>query len=138
MKRVLPLFIIIFAASITYNCSESNPTESAFGKYQGSWVWTKTVGGFFPRVILPNMGHRIVRSYLANTFVLTENSDFKMTANIKIQNSEFGDEKVTYSNIKTYDYYFDDRPEYISVKSDTMVVWDGMIDGFYSFFERIQ
>ena len=133
IRIVSLLFILPFAG-----CSENSPTENNFSSYYGTWLWLKTEGGFAPRVFTPKDGTTIKLYFDSfNNFRIYRNDSLKVTANYKIENSKFGD-KISYSNTAVNNYTFYPDTGYGRIYSDTLRVWDGAIDGFFSFYKKVR
>lgn len=97
----------------------------------------KTVGGLFPRVITPKNGNAIKIVYDGyGIFGLYRNDSLKVSAIYNVGKIEYGYEKISYSNIMTYNYYFTSMQEYAKVRTDTLEIWDGLTDGFFSFYKK--
>ena len=139
MNNIL-IKILCFIFLFLFNtCSDENPVSSNTNQYYGSWVWLKTVGGFAPRVIVPAPGTELKISFdYFNNYKLYLNDTLKVSANYKIEVVENGWDKLSYSNIVTYNYNFSGYNEFIEKHSDTLQAWDGMIDGYFSFYKKVQ
>ncbi len=119
------------------NCSEENPIESNSNKYIGNWIWQKTVGGIFPRVITPESGVTIKIGFNNNDkYELYWNDTLKVKSEYVIEEREDDWDIITFSNMETYYYYSDDKLNYGEITSDTLLIWDGEIDGFFSTYYK--
>lgn len=128
------LFLFLFIT-----CSEENPIGNNFNSYSGNWLWLKTEGGFFPRVITPEDGMTLKISFdNLNNYKIYRNDSLKVVANYKIEEVENDWDKLSYSNIITYDYNFNTDTDFVEIHSDTLQIWDGMIDGYFSFYKKLQ
>ncbi|MGA9291025.1 MAG: hypothetical protein WBV81_00430 [Ignavibacteriaceae bacterium] len=139
MKNVFLFIISLFCCYNFISCSEPGPTETGSNKYAGSWLWLKTEGGFFTRIIKPKDGISVIISYdNFGKFTEYRNDSLKVIAGYCLGQGEHTQDKITYSNIITSDnFYFDSMPDYPAVQNDTLVLWDGMMDGFFSFYKRL-
>lgn len=137
MKSNLKNIIILLCLLVFTGCTD-NPTESIFGKYNGTWQWLETSGGFFGRVITPEKGVTVKIFYgKLNTYKLYCNDTLKVQANYNFEGSEKGYDKITYSNIITYNYNFYQTNCYSRVYSDTLLSTDGYTDGYTSYYKKI-
>ncbi len=129
------IFLFLF---LLVSCTEENLTESLFSQYNGTWLWLKTEGGLFPRVFTPENGVtiKVVFDNL-NNFKIYRNDSLKVLANYKIEKSEYDRDKITYSNITTYNYHYTTVADYAKIYSDTLEIWDGSFDGYFSFYKKI-
>lgn len=101
-----------------FNCSEENPTESLTAKYQGSWSWFRTVGGIFPRVITPEEGTTIKINFDSQgVFRKFRNDTLKVIAKYRVDESQHNLDKITYSEVITYDYIFNTEFNYAQIKT---------------------
>jgi hypothetical protein len=136
MKIYHFLFIIIIFSLLSVRCNlNKNPISGYSNKYEGKWHWIRTVGGIFPRVITPEEGAITIIQYdNKNTFRLFRNDTLKVMAKYTIEQKDRDRDKISYSNIVTYDYNFYQDTEYLKVYGDTLDIWDGMIDGYFSLY----
>ncbi len=127
------LFILLFI-----HCEvDKSPVSSTLNPYAGTWRWVKTVGGLFPRVITPDEGTTVKINYDYNhSFRLFRNDSLKVMARYEILSAEDYGDQIKYSDIKIYNYQFFQNFEYAQIDTDTLMTWDGMCDGFYSYFIR--
>ncbi len=133
-KKIFSFLIICVFTS----CSIDNPVEYNIGKYYGTWLWLQTEGGFFPRIITPNPGTSVKISFkYLNTFQLIRNDSLKVTANYSLEINKNNWDKISYYNLKTFDYSFDTNAVYTQIHSYSLTIWDGAFDGFFSFYKRI-
>ena len=135
--RFLRILILLFLIA-TFNCSEDNPVGSEADKYYGVWTWMKTVGGIFPTVREPENGD-VIKIYFDDNeiFKLVKNDSIKVFSKYIVEEKENEWDRITYSNIKTYNYYFNPSINYTQLKSDTLIIWDGYMDGYFSFYKRV-
>ena len=111
IKILCFLFLFLFNT-----CSEENPIGSNSNLYNGTWLWQKTVGGLFPRVITPEDGMTLKISFdNLNNYRIYRNASLKVSANYKIEEIENDWDKLTYSNIKTYDYNFSKNTDFVEI-----------------------
>ena len=130
--------ILVLCSVLMLYCSEENPSESIYNKYQGTWLWFRTVGGIVPRVITPKEGVTIKISYdKKGLFRKFRNDSLKVTANYNIEDSDYNRDKISYSNVVTNDYHFDSKYQFLRLTADTLNIWDGVDDGFFSFYKKI-
>jgi len=130
--------ILLLSFSVFINCSEESPTENSYRQYNGTWLWLRTVGGTAPRVFTPPEGVTIKISYNElGIFRKLRNDSIKVMANYSIEVSQYDRDKISYSNITTYDFHFDSSSEYAQLRTDTLEIWDGVIDGYFSFYKKI-
>lgn len=138
MKFPHLLLIFITTFLLLMNCTvNKNPISSDTNPYVGTWRWIKTVGGLFPRVITPGEGLTIKINYdNSYTYRVFRNDILKMISHYKIKPIEYYyyDNKILYTNIVTYNYHFNQDAEYARIYSDTLEIWDGMIDGYFSWY----
>lgn len=126
----MSLFLLILIS-----CSNENSVESNSNKYLGSWRWIKTVGGFAPRVIVPKDGVTTKLIFESNiSLKILRNDTLKVFAFYKIEGSENGRDKISYTNVQTFGYTFDREYEYLEIHTDTLVIWDGIYDGYFRFY----
>lgn len=131
------LFFFLFLLTTLTGCKE-NPVTISKSKYNGSWLWMQSVGGFLGRVILPEEGEVIIIMYDEfNTYKLFKNDTLKVFATYAVEESKNGVDKISYSNHVKFDYYFDEHPEYADIRSDTLVLWDGYYDGYFSYYKKV-
>ena len=136
MKRYFFLpFMIVLIFSIIRCDLDKNPISSYSSKYEGKWRWIKTVGGFAPIVITPDEGTTVIIKYdNKNTFKLFRNDTLKVSAKYNIEQTDYYRDKILYLNIVTYDYHFNRDYEYVYLSGDTLDIWDGAMDGFFSWY----
>jgi hypothetical protein len=133
-----PIIILLIIIWLFTSCSENSPTENNFSSYYGTWLWLKTEGGFSPRVFTPKEGTTLKLYFDSfNNFRIYRNDSIKVAANYRIQNSQYGD-KISYSNVTSYNYTFYQDTGFGRIYSDTLYIWDGAIDGFFSFYKKIR
>lgn len=138
MKNFLRWFIPFFCIYIFICCSEMGPTGDSFTKYNGTWLWLYTVGGFAPRIYRSPNGSTIKISYdKFGKFKIYRNDSLKVIASYYIEQAEHNCDKLFYSNVVTSNFYFDSEPDYPTIQTDTLVLWDGMIDGYFSFYKKL-
>jgi hypothetical protein len=129
-------YIVILSLLLGLGCKREYTTEPESGKYGGKWLWVKSVGGKSGVEIKPEEGTKIVRYYKNDTFRLYRNDTLKVLAEYEINGQIQDLDKIVYSDIRTFDYYFDPEIEYARLDSAGLQVWDGLIDGYFSFFTR--
>ena len=138
MNNYLNIFCFLFLFLLNA-CSDENPIVSNSNLYNGDWLWLKSVGGLFPRVVTPKEGMTLqIKIDKQNNYRIYRNDSLKVSANYKIEEVENDWDKLSYSNIITYDYNFNTETDFVKIISDTLKVWDGMIDGYFSFYKRLQ
>jgi hypothetical protein len=131
------VFIVIFFLLVGCNV-DKNPISIYSGKYEGKWCWIKTEGGLFPKVMTPEEGVTIIIQYNnKNIFRIFRNDSLKVIAHYTIEKADYGRDRISYDNIVTYDYYFNRDTEYAKIYSDTLDIWDGDLDGFFSWYIKI-
>ncbi len=133
----LRIFILLFII-VTSNCSEDNPVGTGTYKYLGVWTWMRTVGGIFPTVREPENGE-VIKIYFDDNkvFKLVKNDSIKVFSKYLVEEKENEWDRITYSNIKTFNYYYNTTLNFAQIKSDTLIIWDGYIDGYFSFYKRV-
>jgi hypothetical protein len=131
VKLFYLLFVFVFIT-----CSDENPVENDFNIYNGTWLWLKTQGGLFPRVIVPEEGVTTEIHFNNGNFKICRNDSVKVNAIYKIENYDTIWDKISYSNIMTDNYNFKSGPDLAAIYSDTLAIWDGMIDGFFSIYKK--
>ena len=133
-KKILILqFFLLFAS-----CSIDNADERSFNKYNGTWLWLRTEGGLFPRVILPEAGQTLKISFDSfGFFRIIRNDSLKVIARYKIEEAENDHDKIYYYNIISNNYEFNTVYSYSKIHLDTLGIWDGAFDGFFSFYKKI-
>ena len=137
MKNFYKILLLLLSL-LLITCSDDNSVNNTRSPYNGKWLWLKTVGELFPRVITPNEGTTIKINYdELYTFKLYRNDSLKVEANYKIEESENDWDKISYSNISTNNYNFYSNPEYAEINTDTLLIWDGVIDGYFRFYKKI-
>jgi len=118
-------------------CDVKNPVSSIQTDYIGTWNWFKTVGGFFPTIRTPEDGRTITIHFTKrNIFSLYFGDTLKVVARYKIEPAEHDQDKITYSNITEYDYHFENNPVFARISLDTLRIWDGQMDGFFSYYTK--
>ena len=139
MKNIYKIILYFLFLLLFNTCSKDNPAGSNSTLYSGTWLWLKTVGGIFPRVITPENGMSLKVSFdNLNNYKIYRNDSLKVSANYKIEEDEYDWDKISYSNIVTYDYNFNTDTDFAEIHSDTLQIWDGMIDGYFSFYKKLQ
>ncbi len=137
-NNFIKILIILFPILIT-DCSVDNTEEKTSNKYLGTWVWLKTEGGIGPRIITPADGATLTVSfYPLSIFRLTHNDTLKVSANYNILVMSNDWDKISYKNITTYNYNFFQNEGYAEINTDTLIIWDGFIDGYFSFYKKIR
>ncbi|MFA6598409.1 MAG: hypothetical protein WCS69_11840 [Ignavibacteriaceae bacterium] len=133
------LYILLFFCFSLVSCFDDDAIEYNITKYNGKWLWLKTVGGFGPTLSTPKEGETIKISFddHLSEFSISRNDTTKVTAKFKVEKAEDGRDKISYTNVATWDYYFNSEPNYTQIKTDTLEIWDGMIDGYFSFYKKI-
>lgn len=130
--------ILLFCFVVIISCSEENYLESSSIKYHGTWLWFRTVGGIFPKVFTPEEGTTIkVNFNKQGIFKIFRNDSLKVIANYKVEALEHNRDKISYFNVVTNNFYFNSRTDYVQIKKDTLEIWDGMFDGYFSFYKKI-
>jgi hypothetical protein len=139
MKNILTIIISFYCSYNFINCSEISPTENSNTKYNGTWLWFQTVGGIFPRVMKPENGTMLKISYdRQGKFKIYRNDSLKVIAGYYIGQVEHNQEKISYYDVVTVNnFYFDAEPDYPALLTDTLVLWDGAYDGFFSFYKKL-
>lgn len=138
MKHPLIIIFLFLCGYVFISCSESNSTQSDYYKYKGTWLWLKTTGGFAGTVTTPKEGTSIKISYDEfGRFKEFRNDSLKVIANYNIEEVENNNDKISYSDIATYNFYFNPESDYAQRSNDTLFLWDGMIDGYFSFYKKI-
>ncbi len=132
-------FIIIFLISFIFvSCSENNSTQSDYYKYKGTWLWLKTVGGFGGTVTNPQEGTSLKINFDEfSRYRIFRNDSLKVIASYYVEPTDYGNDKISFVNVTTFNYHFSSAPEYVKIKNDTLSSWDGMMDGYISFFKKI-
>ena len=132
------IYKIIFPYFFLVGCLNESPTENNFNKYNGTWIWLKTVGGIGPRVFEPEDGITTKIRYDGyKIFKILRNDTLKVIGHYKIDEAENGYDIILYSDIITYNYRYDVDSEFAQISSDSLVVWDGAFDGYFSFYKKI-
>jgi hypothetical protein len=138
---ICPFFplILLFCTIFLVNCADRNLTESIDNKYQGSWLWIKSVGGLGPRVTEPKEGMTLKKCYDdQGIFRIFRNDSLKVTGSYLISGVENGRDEITYSNVTADNYYFNSHTDYARIHTDTLELWDGNDDGYFSFYKKIK
>jgi hypothetical protein len=139
MKKHQIKALSFFVLFLSITCSEDNPVEINYTSYNGTWLWLKTEGGYAYHLITPGDSLTVIAIY--NNFgehLYYRNGSLKVSARYEIQESEYARDKIIYSNIHKYNWDFYTNPVYAEIQSDTMKIWDGMIDGFFSYYKKIR
>jgi len=132
-KNFLQKLIIILIVLVSFSCE--NSTEVKSEKFIGEWSWKKTDGGIMGKTIEPQEGTSIVISFESNgVYKIFRNDTLKLIANYKISKGIDNTERISYSNIKTIDFKFHQEYDFATISGDTLVLWDGSDDGFYSYY----
>ncbi|MFW9929229.1 MAG: hypothetical protein ACFFD1_07550 [Candidatus Thorarchaeota archaeon] len=71
------------------------------------------------------------------TFRLFRNDSLKVIAQFSVKEAKYGRDKIVYSDVATYDFNFNAESCYFQINADTLEIWDGMIDGYFSFYKKI-
>lgn len=139
MKNHYIILLSFLLPFLFITCSENNPVENNFTSYSGTWLWLKTEGGLFPRVTIPEEGMTLKISFdNLNNYKIYRNDSLKVSANYEIEEVENDWDKISYSNITTYNFNFNTDKELSIIHSDTLEIWDGMIDGYFSLYKKIK
>ncbi|GEM_PF-3015267 len=142
MKTKLLLKIKIFVSACilillisSLSCTDDIVQSSNDG-LNGEWQWIKTEGGFAPHVIVPEPGTSLIISFQYNrNFILFRNDSIKVTAKYDEADYENNwNKKITFKNINTFNYSFEFDSVFVKIDSDTLTIWDGMFDGFFSYY----
>lgn len=138
MKNNAPRFIVLLGLLLFVTCTVNrDPLSNSYDKYEGSWRWIKTIGGFAPRVITPEEGQTVIIRYDDQLkYRLFRNDTLKVSAHYSIEKTDHYGDKFIYTHISTYDYHFDRESEFATLHGDTIEIWDGMIDGYFSWYVR--
>ena len=124
------IFLLLFFLSI-YSCE--NSVESNYDKYYGEWIWQKTEGGIFPRIIKPEEGVTVIISFdIFGNYRVIRNDTLKLIAQYSIAKTDHDFDKVTFSNIITNSNGYIDTIQYAKISENLLEIWDGAIDGFFS------
>ena len=73
-----------------------------------------------------------------NNYKLYLNDTLKVIATYQIEEIENNWDKLSYSNVATYNYNFSGNNEFIEKHSDTLQIWNGAADGFFSFYKKLK
>ena len=139
MKNIFVKILCVFFLFLFNTCSNDNPVSSNSNQYYGTWVWLKTEGGYSPRVIVPATGTELKISFdYFNNYKLYLNDTLKVIATYQIEEIENNWDKLSYSNVATYNYNFSGNNEFIEKHSDTLQIWNGAADGFFSFYKKLK
>lgn len=131
--KVIFLFFLLLSAGC------DSPTESSYGKYIGTWQWLKSSGGFAGREIYPDKGITVKIIYGTQySFKVLQNDSLKVQANYRFEKSTYGYDKIVYSNIITFNYYFYETECLARVSTDTLISTDGYADGYTSYYKKIR
>jgi hypothetical protein len=133
----LPVIVSLFSI-ILMSCSDNDSTQSDYYKYKGTWLWLKTEGGFIGEVKTPEEGTslKIILDEFGR-YRLFRNDSIKVIANFKIQKTENSYDRISYFDVTSFNYYFTAESNYANRRNDTLMLWDGMDDGYFSFFKKI-
>ena len=136
MKKYYFLFNIIIVFLFIVRCDiDKNPISSYSDKYEGKWRWIQTAGGLFPSVSTPKDGLILIIQYdKENKFRIFKNDTIKVIADYTYEKADSLRDKISYKNIVTYDFYFNRNYEYAYLHGDTLEIWDGMFDGYFSWY----
>lgn len=115
-------------------CKENSTQATNQSDLVGTWLWKQTTGGIAPRTFYPT-GNNI---YLLQ---ITKDNNFIESHNDTVT---FSDYFITYIDT-TYreqiiDFTNSNRHNIVvkMVSSDSLSLWDGMIDGYFSFYTRVK
>lgn len=136
MKHI-KLWIFLTFSCLLFNMTCNHSINSEFSPYAGTWRWVKTTGGFAGQTTTPGDKLTIeIKEDNAHTFTLFRNDSLKVLADYTIESANNGYDKISYSHIIVYDDTFELNTEYIQIQSDSLIFWDGQMDGYFRFFVR--
>lgn len=139
MKSILRIIFVLIFGLLYTSCSETSSSESEFSKYTGTWLWIKTTGGFAGVEITPAEGTSLKISFDEfGRFRLYRNDSLKVIATSTVKQSKNVYDIISYSDITTFNFSFDSSNDYAYLQNDTLSLWDGMYDGFFSAFKKIR
>jgi len=120
------------------SCSDNDSLQSDYFKYKGTWLWLKTEGGFIGEVTTPEEGTSVKINFDEfGRYRLFRNDSIKVSANFKIQKTEDGYDRISYFDVTSFNFHFAAESNYAKRTNDTLTLWDGMADGYFSFFKKI-
>ena len=136
MRFFFFLLLNLCTIVLILQCSEDqNPVSGTIKSYTGSWRWIRTTGGIGGQTTVPGEYDVIIRKYdKTQNYRLYHNDSLKVRADYTIEPFEYDLDKISYSNIITYNYYLNREYEYAMIHGDTLQIWDGNIDGYFSWF----
>ena len=139
MKKNYLCAFLLLCACVFYSCSKENSTESNYSKYEGTWLWYRTVGGFAPRVITPKEGTTIkIRFDRFGFFKKFRNDSLKVCAKYSFEKAEWDCyDRIVYTDIVTFNYTFNADYDHAQLTTDTLMIWDGAFDGYSSWYKKI-
>lgn len=139
LKPALMFFTLIFIISFSLSCENGTEPEAYYSQYYGNWEWIKTSGGFGGGTRYPEEGTSVIITFdNSYRFRLYRNNTLRVYANYHITPDSIYGDKIDYSNIETYDYLFYSDLGYAQFVDGNLRIWDGMIDGFYYHYSKIE
>ncbi len=139
MKAKKKYLILLLFSLLFVTCTDDSSTEAPFSKYQGTWLWIQTSGGLFPRVTTPPPGTTV--KIIFDSYGLYHeyrNDSLKVFAKYNVSESNQSRDKISFSEVTTFNYHFYFNAGYAMIKSDTLDIWDGNMDGYFSLYKKIK
>ncbi len=132
------VFATILFSQVLAGCSDNgSAVDPAVSQLSGSWIWVRSEGGFFPRVLIPPAG-TIVKDYYSpgGIFSRRRNDTIVVSARYAISERRSG-LLLTFTDINSffgYDFFAVD--EWLQFKGDTLWLIDNGMDLYRHTFVR--
>jgi hypothetical protein len=133
MKNIF-IHILFSLLLLTIACKENSTQAANQSGLVGKWLWKQTTGGIAPRTFYP-AGNNI---YLLQ---ITKDNNFIESRNDTVT---FSDYFIIYIDTTYKEQIIDftnsnrNNIEVNKVSSDSLTLWDGMFDGYFSFYTRVK
>ena len=128
--RYIFLGLLLFAIA----CKESSTQAPSENGLVGTWLWKQTTGGISGSTTFPSGNNKyLLQITKDNLFIESRNDTITFSDNFTTYiDSTYKSQIIDFVNSKRFSMIVE------KVSSDSLSLWDGFIDGYFSFYTRLK
>lgn len=128
--RYIFLCFLLFVVTCKENSTQA-PNDSGL---VGTWLWKQTTGGIGGWTTFPPGNNKyLLRITKDNNFIESRNDTITFSDNfVTYIDSTYKKQVIDFINSKRFSMVIE------RISSDSLSLWDGFIDGYFSFYTRVK
>ena len=133
MKKVVK-YIFLGSLLFTFACTDSSTEATNDNGLVGLWKWNQTTGGIVGSTTYPTDNNKyLLQITIDNHFIESRNGTITFFDSFDTYvDKTYNAQVIDFVNSKRFSYVV------TKVTSDSLILWDGFIDGYFSFYTRVR